>query len=82
MIEGEVSEKNEEKEDQVGEKGAKMRGHPSWLGIGIINQSIDRPVNVQHMGGWVEPLWPCWDPHPGLTRQLVRVLGFHTGYDD
>ena len=72
MIEGEVSEKNEEKEDQVGEKGAKMRGHPSWLGIGIINRSVG---NLRHMGGWVEPLWPCWDPHPGLTRQLVRVLG-------
>jgi hypothetical protein len=36
VLEGEVSGDNDEGEDQVGEKGAKMRGHPSWLGIGII----------------------------------------------
>ena len=32
----------------MGEKGAKMRGHPSWLGIGIINQSIG---NLRQMVG-------------------------------
>ena len=54
MIEGEVSEDNDEEEDQVGEKGAKMRGHPSWLGIGIINRSIG---NLRQMvGGGSNPM--------------------------
>ena len=80
MIEGEVIGDNDEEEDQVGEKGAKMRGHPSWLGIGIINQSIGNLRQV--VGGGSNPYGLVGILTPRLTRQLVRVFGFHTGYDD
>jgi hypothetical protein len=80
VIEGEVIGDNDEEEDQVGEKGAKMRGHPSWLGIGIINQSIG---NLRQMvGGGSNPYGLVGILTPALPGNLYGFLGFHTGYDD
>ena len=71
MLEGEVIGDNDEEEDQVGEKGAKMRGHPSWLGIGIINQSIG---NLRQMvGGGSNPY--------GLVGILTPHRAVCTGFD-
>ena len=82
MIEGEVIGENGEEEDQVGgeEKGAKMRGHPSWLGIGVINQSIG---NLRQMvGGGSNPYGLVGILTPASPGNLYGFLGFHTGYDD
>ena len=76
MLEGEVSGDNDEEEEEVGEKGAKMRGHPSWLGIGIINQSIG---NLRQMvGGGSNPmalLGSSPRPHLALCTGFTPSFG-------
>ena len=79
MIEGEVSGDNDEEEDQVGGKGAKMRGHPSWLGIGII---INRSAICDKWWGGSNPYGLVGILTPASPGNLYGFLGFHTGYDD